>query len=343
MHSVFFSILQTPRAPRSHLYPFYPGTNRSYWISSDSLEPRRRYCVDGTDGGGDGASATNVATDCGALINVFEAPLHADDGSVARNWLPLDETTNVALANGFMGGATAQLSDHFSDSYQADEAVDGDLGNFAHGRGGGTTAPYLQLRLPTMVRVTKIVVYNRPGSCASRIFQGTGCGNLGGAAPYNGANEGAVVRVAQAECDGEICPGVVCGLVDTPRSDQVYTIVCPKGGIVGDRVSLLLPGDGRVLNIAEVQVYGDAAMRECSATGKGASEDDPGRSCASIRREFPDQKSGESIICFYARPPFLTSSSPSVCCFNVVVVRKRFSLARPPAIQLGWLSHPILY
>jgi hypothetical protein len=291
-HSCF--ILTTPHIP-SPLTFFLSSAKYSYWISSDSSEPRRRYCVDGTDGGGDGASATNAAADCDTLINIFEAPLHADNGSLARNWLPLDETKNVALANGFMGGATAQLSDHYLNVFGADEAIDGELGDFAHSKGDGTTAPYIQLRLPTMVRVTKVVIYNRRGNCESRLFQGVECGDWGGAAPYDGPNEGAVVRVAQAECDGEICPGVVCGVIDTPRTDQIYTLVCPNGGIAGNRVSLLLPGDDRLLNIAEVQVYGDAAMQECTASGKGVSEDDPGKTCASIHREFPEEKSGGSL------------------------------------------------
>lgn len=45
---------------------------------------------------------------------------------------------------------------------------------------------------------------------------------------------GAYIRVADADCDGDFCPGEVCGQkLVTPVADETYSFICD---IVGSRV-----------------------------------------------------------------------------------------------------------
>lgn len=57
--------------------------------------------------------------------------------------------------------------------------------------------------------------------------------------------------------------------------------------------SLQLIGDGRIMNIAEVEVFGDAATQPCAGQGDGKSEANAGLTCKSIKLNFPSSTSGK--------------------------------------------------
>lgn len=115
----------------------------------------------------------------------------------------------------------------------------------------------------------------RDNSCSSRLFTGNNCAWSTSDDTFDADNQGFIVRVAQDDCGSDNCPGVICeARITKPRADHVYTLNCGDGeGIVGSRVSIQLPGDNRMLNFVQLEVYGDAGRsfphRCISTTGQG--------------------------------------------------------------------------
>jgi len=72
---------------------------------------------------------------------------------------------------------------------------------------------------------------------------------------YYGANEGADFYVSEVSCEGDGCSGQKCGRILEPKSsgEHWYEIDC--SGAHGRYVSIMLPGDNRILNFMEMKVY----------------------------------------------------------------------------------------
>lgn len=81
----------------------------------------------------------------------------------------------------------------YSNDDQPDNVINGNINDYAHTTAeGGEANPWINIVLPTTVRVKRIVLYNRrSSSCGSRTFTGLDCtadvvpGNV-----YNGTNQG---------------------------------------------------------------------------------------------------------------------------------------------------------
>ena len=65
--------------------------------------------------------------------------------------------------------------------------------DYTHTISAGEAHPWLDVLLPTRVRVTRVRIYNRADSnCASRMFLGTGCSWGTNAALFNAVDQGKV-------------------------------------------------------------------------------------------------------------------------------------------------------
>jgi hypothetical protein len=105
----------------------------------------------------------------------------------------------------------------------------------------------------------------KSNNCASRLFFGTNCAWETNTGTYSDDDQGFIVRVAQDDCVGHQCPGVICeAKITQARPDNIFTLHCGENGegIVGDRVSIQLPGSSRMLNFNELEVFGDAGEFE---------------------------------------------------------------------------------
>lgn len=87
------------------------------------------------------------------------------------------------------GQATA--SSEYQDNYKPDDVINGVLDDFMHTTNKAETGPWVNIVLPTMVRVTKIVLTNRGGLCHTRLFYGTSCDSgVAEGSVFDGPNQG---------------------------------------------------------------------------------------------------------------------------------------------------------
>lgn len=84
----------------------------------------------------------------------------------------------------------ATASSKFLNENKPDDAINGDKTDFMHTTANAETDPWLNIQLPTMVRVTKVVVTNRPAVCQSRLFFGSDCVDMTPGSVFDGPNQG---------------------------------------------------------------------------------------------------------------------------------------------------------
>ena len=86
--------------------------------------------------------------------------------------------------------------------------------------------------------------------------------------PNQTQTAGAQVLLSNEPCSfaasGECSNYSVCGTVDTVTTDQVYTVNC--GGRKGKYISVYLPGEQRMLAVAEVEIFAAANEKEITAS-----------------------------------------------------------------------------
>ena len=124
----------------------------------------------------------------------------------------------------------------------ADKAIDGDT-NGSWGNGSliftnhdGESDPWWRVRLKAYAEISHIYVYRRIANNDSigstRILNFVLTVYKNGAEMFSSANSDETVTLK-----------------------RVYQFIMPAG-IVGDEVEIMLPGENRILNLAEVQVFG---------------------------------------------------------------------------------------
>ena len=126
--------------------------------------------------------------------------------------------------------AIATLSStYFTQAYPASNCIDGDLENFCHSWGDGESDPSLTLDLGAAIQIAYVTVYNRRDCCQYRLADYT--------LSYR-------VRATDA--------WTVCA-EETAAADAIGPLrsECPQ---LAQYVRLQLPGPGRILNLAEVEV-----------------------------------------------------------------------------------------
>lgn len=276
--------------------------NGLYYIFEDAdnidESTHRVFCKDGKKDGGDGSVAANAGKDCDTLIGTYDLPPEGEDGEPAPEyWVATSDKVNLARDDTY-GHVTATLSSQHG-SYDAPYAIDGDYGTITHseGRAEGELNPWLQFAFDYDVQVTSVVMANRQGTCGSRTWGTQGCDGSYYGREFKGSNEGFEIRVSTEPCEseGQVCPGTMCAAKLTkapPLSAGVkYTIKCDKP-LIGRYVTLQLPGS-RMLNIAEMEVYGNAVKTEChSHYGDGSTKEKAARVCKDIKRDYPSKPSG---------------------------------------------------
>eukprot|EP00798_Chlamydomonas_sp_ICE-L_P012929 gene12929-5962_t len=155
-------------------------------------------------------------------------------GGPGRNAVFFLEGTPAPPYNIALGKPTRMSSSPFGDYGGGDKAVDGDVnpywsgGSIAHST--TETDPYLIVEFEATYRIDKIRVFNRQDCCADRLFPLT----------MTLLNETEVTFTKRV----------------TSSAQPVLEIDFSGSFINTNMLKLLLQGDNRVINVAEIEVYG---------------------------------------------------------------------------------------
>jgi len=203
--------------------------------------------------------------------------------------------------------ATATLSSTHSANYPASKCVDGDLNNFCASH--RSADPSLTLDLGTAIQIAYVAVYNRRDCCQSRLGDYTVSYRARSTDPWTVCAE----ETAAADAIGPL-------LSECPQLARYVMIKLP-----GSSTPYTNGGSGRILNLAEVEVYsfppsltsGVNGWDGCGAAGCNRCEgdcDDDSDCRAGLRcfhREATESVpgcSGDGIANYdYCIPPVLTS------------------------------------
>lgn len=114
--------------------------------------------------------------------------------------------------------------------------------------------PYMEFDLSVMNAIGKVSIKNVLDTCASRLFaHGGECEWSMDSSTFDAFNEGAVVGLSQNPCIlGKGCNGVECGKLTQANEFGNYEVDCD--GQFGRYVWIYLPGECRILSIAEITV-----------------------------------------------------------------------------------------
>ncbi|XP_050969668.1 uncharacterized protein LOC127167583 [Labeo rohita] len=136
-----------------------------------------------------------------------------------------------------IGRNAIQSSTHLG--WEAGKAIDGIKNNWAQCSSTGyATNPFWRLDLVNIYRVHRVVVTNRIDCCPEHI-------------------NGAVIRVGNSlENNGS--NNSICAVISSIPAGVSYTYLCDW--MVGRYVSLVIPGNMKVLTLCEVEVYGTEFM-----------------------------------------------------------------------------------
>jgi len=248
-------------------------------------------CSSGNQVNGDGTDYRAPVRSCTSLVRDFNEFLYDNStGLPNKYWQTIATSVNIALMPNSVGPAHGTASSIYHPNYNVQNANDGSpdqSSSFFHGGTSGEAWPRYSLQLGAQADVASVRLFMRNGGCAERNMQGTGCSFSYRAGTFSGANQGFQVRVAQAPCaQGESqCPGTLCAWVRQMTRNSVYTISCPAGTI-GNYVHLQLPGQNRMLQLGEIQVFARSAQQPCTgstAFGNGLAATTPGLNCRTIQ------------------------------------------------------------
>jgi hypothetical protein len=153
-------------------------------------------------------------------------------------------------------------------NWVASRGNDGSQGTMQHTVGGsGERNPWYYSKLSVAGEVHQVKIFGRTGGCASRLFSGSGCSSSNPSGNYNNAaTQGATTRVSNSPCSGDNCPGTICGrITKSSGTAQTYTTTCTPG-TTDQYVSIMLPGNNRMLHIKEMDVmrFADTAKMVAS-------------------------------------------------------------------------------
>jgi hypothetical protein len=109
-------------------------------------------------------------------------------------------------------------------------------------------------------------------NCGARTFiDGAGCpfglvtaGDANDIDYSNATSQGATIRISTTACTSEAtCPGTICGRITHPSSTSFSYLVTCSTPLTGTYLSIQLPGTGRILQLANVQINVDASSPTC--------------------------------------------------------------------------------
>mmetsp|Transcript_139772 Transcript_139772/g.197947 ORF Transcript_139772/g.197947 Transcript_139772/m.197947 type:complete len:724 (-) Transcript_139772:126-2297(-) len=134
-----------------------------------------------------------------------------------------------------------------------------------------TNNPMWQLNMGSTINVASVQIWNRPGACGARLFQGNNGCNFGIVPPgsandraFDGPTEGATIRVSNTPCTaGQTCPGTLCGRITRPSTTGLSYLVNCTAGTSGSYVTVQLPGNGRILQLGNVIVNQVTTLPTC--------------------------------------------------------------------------------
>ena len=149
----------------------------------------------------------------------------------------LDNYGNMLLKDWARESIIFQSSNYNNNEYPPTNAIDGDIKTFSHT--SNQSNPLLDVYLPKMIFIDKIVIINRQDCCKERLFPL----NINiMAIDYNTKNEEFLLSIPYNETDPNKFNRIEIG--------NIYKM--------GNKVRLHLPGDNRYLHISSIQVYGYA-------------------------------------------------------------------------------------
>lgn len=175
------------------------------------------------------------------------------------------QVTN-SLVDGQNGGSSSLWPRQYEDR-RAGLAQDGDPDTFMETV--QAIGPWYQYDMGTTETIAYVDVWNRPDTCAARLFQSSNACNWAFAPPgtaqdrvFDGESEGAIIRISDQPCTNNNCPGQECGRITRPgAASHQYQVRCTTP-VAGRYVSLQLPGR-RLLQIAELNPHRDTTQPQC--------------------------------------------------------------------------------
>ena len=108
-----------------------------------------------------------------------------------------------------------------------EKAVDGNSGGAMY-HSNTEHSPWWAVDLGNDYDIVSVKLWNRVGSCASRLFSGSGCSSSNPAGVYDGSSQGATIGVGGGTswpCSGDACTGTVCGRLTESNAAQQYEVV----------------------------------------------------------------------------------------------------------------------
>eukprot|EP00038_Savillea_parva_P031288 m.84596 g.84596 ORF g.84596 m.84596 type:complete len:720 (-) comp9600_c1_seq1:230-2389(-) len=136
----------------------------------------------------------------------------------------------------------------------------------------GTAAnPWWQLNMGSVVAVASVDIVNRPDNCGARLFNGITACQFNVVYPgsqydreFNATTQGATISVSNTSCSGSnTCPGTLCNRLTRPSTTgNSYTVQC-QTPVWGQYVNIQLPGNRRILQLANVQVNRVTSQPTC--------------------------------------------------------------------------------
>ncbi|KAG1937941.1 fucolectin-like [Pimephales promelas] len=183
------------------------------------------------------AASATATISCGGMVGrymVVHIPGNDKILSLAEVGVYGDLAGNRAVR-----GAATQSST--SGDWFAEKAIDSNRGLQQLYTGCSSTLnqtnPWWRLDLRDVYRVSKVVVTNRRDCCTEQI-------------------NGAEIRIGNSlENNGSNNP--ICGVISSLEASATATFSC--GGMVGRYMVVHIPGNDKILSLAEVGVYGDLA------------------------------------------------------------------------------------
>ena len=126
--------------------------------------------------------------------------------------------------------------------------------NFLCDSACGEDDPFIQFDMSVENAIGVVTINNVADDCASRLFENGGdCNWKMSSSSYTLFDQGARIGISDNPCvKGKGCNGITCGSLTAPNEFGNYEADCQ--GQFGRYVWLYLPGDCRVLNIAEISV-----------------------------------------------------------------------------------------
>ncbi|XP_056608909.1 uncharacterized protein LOC130426255 [Triplophysa dalaica] len=215
--------------------------------------------------------------------------------------LSVQEKAKGTEENSARLGVSSQSSDF--DSFFSSYAVDGRLDSYTHTN--GDTDPWWRVDLLNVYKVNRVLITNKNSDY------------------YYTRINGAVIRVGNNSQDFYSNP--ICAVISTIPSGATETFYC--GGMKGRYVHIHIPGDGKILTVREIEVYGFIAGNvalDGVATQSSTYEDWSADRGIDGNRGLVEQNTSCTETAPGNNDPWWRLDLHDVYCVNRVVITNRF-------------------